>query len=493
MCVSRILLAILTLAGGAAFSWAATPTPVDIQPPTPTSARTLSATGTIIELSPKTDVDNSIQIQEALCKAKPGDTILLHAGTYRCSDILFLNPVPTNMPPRSIGALVPAVRSGTPAARSKLWDFGDGKVVLDFSGQAALYGSDSNKKKDFRGIVISKDLQYWWFRGLEIAHAGDNAIKCEGSDNVFLNCIFRENGDSGLQIGLNKDTYKSNPDPAKYAASNLVFNCDAFLNYDTQTKGSNSDGFACKLHAGDGNYFYGCRAWENGDDGWDLYMVNADVTIENCWAISNGKDSGNMNGFKLGSGNDKRGVITVVKCIAAHNGAKGIDQNNSKRPMKIYNCLSFDNGKAAKPNYNFKNPSAVSTNPIVLHNCINIPFLATTKDKSMQLDGVGDNKNNTWKEIDPTKKFANTIPVDLTWFLKTDFESAIAPRQPDGSLPNSGFGQLDAAKAAALIDKGVNTGFAYSVSGSTCDIGPYEQGLGPLNYTYGNRIINELK
>jgi hypothetical protein len=455
----------------------------------------MAATGTITELYPQADKDNSVQIQAALCNAKPGDTILLHAGVYKCVNIIYLNPAPGAVPETGARAVIPAVKSGTAEARSKLWDFGDGKVVLDFSGQAAVYGSDAEKKKDYRGLVIRRDLQYWWFRGLEITQAGDNAIKCEGSDNVFLNCVFHANGDSGLQIGLNKDSLKANPDPAKFAARNMVINCDSYANYDTQTKGSNSDGFACKLYAGDNNYFYGCRAWHNGDDAWDLYMADADVTIENCWALANGKDSGNMNGFKLGSGDDKRGVITLVKCIAAFNGAKGVDQNNSKRPMKIYNCLSYNNGKTAtgKPNYRFDNPSSVSGDPIVVRNCINIPYLLTAKDKSMVLAGVGDNRNNTWKETDSTNKFANTIPVESSWFRKTDLESGIAPRQADGNLPDSGFGQLDPAKAADLIDKGMVTGFNYLSSGSACDIGPYEQGAGKLNYSYGNRVINALK
>ena len=34
---------------------------------------------------------------------------------------------------------------------------------------------------------------------------------------------------------------------------------------------NNADGFACKLHSGEGNYFESCIAEYNSDDGWDCY------------------------------------------------------------------------------------------------------------------------------------------------------------------------------------------------------------------------------
>ena len=92
------------------------------------------------------------------------------------------------------------------------------------------------------------------------------------------------------------------------AAYNYVLNCDAYRNADPATGYENADGFSCKLYAGEGNHYYGCRAWENCDDGWDCYQTDYEIVIENCWTWHNGDPSlwgfssfnGDGNGFKLG-------------------------------------------------------------------------------------------------------------------------------------------------------------------------------------------------
>ena len=37
-----------------------------------------------------------------------------------------------------------------------------------------------------------------------------------------------------------------------------------------------------------GNIFRGCRAWNNGDDGFDLINCYASYIIEYCWSFRNG-------------------------------------------------------------------------------------------------------------------------------------------------------------------------------------------------------------
>src|SRR4030043_357681 len=107
--------------------------------------------------------------------------------------------------------------------------------------------------------------------------------------------------DSGIQIGLGKNDVNS--DPENITAYNRVINCDSYDNYDVETSGGNADGFACKLHPGNGNYFYGCRAWNNSDDGWDFYHTENQTVIEYCWTWHNGAQAnGNGQGFKLGDG-----------------------------------------------------------------------------------------------------------------------------------------------------------------------------------------------
>src|SRR5690606_16325709 len=180
---------------------------------------------------------------------------------------------------------------------------------LDFSSMSE---SSSN-----RGISLSGN--YWHVKGLDVVAAGDNGLYISGSNNTIEFCSFSENADSGLQIGGG-------------GSNNVILNCDSFYNADSSVE--NADGFACKLDAGSGNKFIGCRAWQNLDDGWDGYLRGADnitTYYENCWAFSNGilkngsASGGDGNGFKTGGSDDKdlkhHGVFT--NCIAAANVVDG--------------------------------------------------------------------------------------------------------------------------------------------------------------------------
>ena len=134
------------------------------------------------------------------------------------------------------------------------------------------------------------------------------------------------------------------------AKNNTIKYCDSYRNCDIPTKGGNADGFACKLSAGTGNAFIGCRSFQNSDDGWDSYNMNNDVTYTDCITWHNGDASvttyaGNGNGFKLGS-SGATGKRTLTRCIAwdtKYNGKKGFDQNNGIGVTSLTNCLSFDN------------------------------------------------------------------------------------------------------------------------------------------------------
>ena len=131
--------------------------------------------------------------------------------------------------------------------------------MLDFTNQP--YASNN------RGVLITTNGNYWRIKGLEIARAGDNGIKLEGSYNIIERCVFHHCGDTGLQIGFGH--YDDNP--GDLAAYNEIINCDSYLNFDFDDMGSDADGFACKMHPGLGNVFRGCRSWRNSDDGWDLF------------------------------------------------------------------------------------------------------------------------------------------------------------------------------------------------------------------------------
>ncbi|HEX6766133.1 MAG TPA: right-handed parallel beta-helix repeat-containing protein [Polyangiaceae bacterium] len=249
-----------------------------------------------------------------------GKTIWMLPGTYASDRTTTLTKS------GSAGSLI--VISGTPGNRP----------LVDFASQPR--GANN------RGIEVQGN--YWQIRGIEIANAGDNGIAISGSHNVVENVVLHDNEDTGLQITVGASQAGDNA----YGADNLILNCDSYRNFDHATRGENADGFAAKLRIGPGNVFRGCRAYNNADDGWDLFASNDVVTIENCWAFSNGKvdgqnPAGDGNGFKLGgapNGTDQGGAVHQVAHNASfENRACGFTRNNNPQVPAASDCKVRDN------------------------------------------------------------------------------------------------------------------------------------------------------
>ena len=323
--------------------------------------------------------------------------------------------------------------------------------MIDFAGQ--IYSTTS------RGFLISGS--FWHLKGLEIRNAGDNGIYISGSYNIIERCTLHHNRDSGLQIGLGSTSTNPNGTMASY---NQVINCDSYRNYDPPD-GGDADGFACKLSAGKGNVFRGCRSWENADDGWDVYDTDFPVVIENSWTWHNGDKtifgytgawSGNGNGFKLGGGGGLSANI-VRNCVAFDNkyastGVKGFDQNNNLAGITVYNSLAWDNAV----NYGFSGQPTDGSHHVLKNN---VGFGAVTSNANLATgtEAVA----NSWNLA---------VTADAADYRSLDVNLAKAPRQADGSLPNNDFARLVAG--SDLIDEGVDVGLPYC--GGIPDLGPFE-------------------
>jgi hypothetical protein len=207
------------------------------------------------------------------------------------------------------------------------------RAVLDFATQP---------RGDYRGIEINGD--YWHIQGLEIKNAADNGILISSSNNVVEDVIFHHNDDTGLQI-LVPESQATN---TSRGANNLILNCDSYDNWDGATNGENADGFAAKLRIGAGNVFRGCRAYNNADDGYDLYAADDVVLIEDSWATLNGttsrgsSPSGDGNGFKLGgepNGTGQGGARHVVtRASGFDNQSCGFTRNNNPDAPVLSEC-----------------------------------------------------------------------------------------------------------------------------------------------------------
>jgi hypothetical protein len=371
-------------------------------------------------------IDHPFQtIPKAVTTAAAGDTIYLRGGRHYYSAKISISKI------------------GTSSAKYNLIAYPGERPILDFSAMA-YDGSN-------RGISLSG--QYWYIKGLDIYKAGDNGMNISGSNNIIEFCAFYENCDSGLQLGGG-------------AANNQIINCDSYYNYDylsTPTPGGNADGFSPKLDVGTGNYFYGCRSWQNSDDGYDGYLRPSDdvnTTYENCWCFKNGylKDGtaslGNGNGFKMGGSDAKtlRHNVVYTNCLSFNNRVKGFDQNNNKGSMTLYNCTSFSNGSY---NYNISSTLA-SGKTATLINCVRF---------------TGSNSLGSFV-VQTTDSWMPPFVVTSADFVNTDPAAAYGARKADGSLPDINFMHL--AAGSDLINGGTNVGLPYH--GSAPDLGYFEYG-----------------
>lgn len=400
-------------------------------------------------------------IQYAVDRAEAGDTILVHAGRYLLTECIRIPRKPT-----------------TETRRCRLWAAGDGEVILDGS---AMHHTTAAAFRAGRCIYVGPYVNFWHFRGLILCHAEDNGMKVEGSYNIIEQCTFHDNNDTGLQLGMgmpmpHEQQMSGLPEGEpianpgyQFCRGNRVINCDSYNNADLRTwqegtadNGGDADGFACKLYPGPGNEFYGCRAWNNSDDNWDLYMVYHTVVIDRCWAAragytSEGRPIGNGNGFKLGGGGSSGGAMfprstgehLITNCIAFENRDKGFDQNYGSEGVILLNNIAWDN----RYNYRFEAPLVVGHH--IVHHCIgfraserNHEFFPTNeRGESVALDEVC----NSWTALDECNPYREGEPNEAQerrWtadrsseFISLSFADFIAPRQADGSLPDNGFGQ----------------------------------------------------
>jgi len=233
-------------------------------------------------------------------------------------------------------------KSGTETDPIRVWAMPGTRPILD-------YASLPRGVSALRGIEVRGN--YWHIKGLEIQNAADNGIAISGSHNIIEDVILHNNGDTGLQITANSAMATDNA----YAAHNLVLNCDSYENLDQETAGENADGFAAKLRIGPGNVFRGCRAWNNADDGWDLFAADDVVVIDDCWAFLNGttingtNPAGDGNGFKLGGkpvGPGEGGAVHLVTHAAAFDNAScGFTRNNNLETPVLTDCAVHTNEK----------------------------------------------------------------------------------------------------------------------------------------------------
>ncbi len=386
-------------------------------------------------------------LQKAVDIAQPGDRIWMKAGTYVYDKRININD-----------------RNGE--ADKLIEVFGkDGQAVLDFSGMP--YHAHSNNP--YQGVRLTSS--YWHFKNIDICNASDNGMLIErnkptggsasdiinrtqdGHDNIIELCNFYKNGDTGLQM-------------KNLAANNKVINCDSYLNCDEDE--GDADGFAPKLSVGDNNYFYGCRAWANSDDGWDVFYKkeggfgdNMTIIIENCIAYKNGflsldqvAPKGNGNGFKCGS---DQGAMNVYmnRCLAINNKAKGFDQNHNAGDIILNNCTGMTLTSINEKAYSYRIfESIASGHEVRLTNCIaiNENYDTDKRDKTTGQPKPGEyGKQGKYGRFEVDETLAGLTVKNCEFhkahpdlFQSLDDAQLVAERDEDGNLPEIAFAHIRA-------------------------------------------------
>ena len=368
-----------------------------------------------------TIASTSQEILTAIANATAGETIYIKEGIY------------------VFGSTINITKSGSSGNLITLLPHPDNttRPKFDFSSMSE---SSSN-----RGISLSGN--YWHIKGIDVFGAGDNGMFVSGNNNLIEFCIFSENSDTGLQIGNG-------------ASNNTILNCDSFYNADSTLE--NADGFACKLDAGTGNKFIGCRAWQNLDDGWDGYLRGTDditTTYENCWSFKNGylkngtAGAGDGNGFKTGGSDDKLLKHNAIykNCIAAGNLYDGFDHNSNRGNIEIYNCSAYMNGR------NISFSSTNIANSLLIKNTVSISSGSNDSFNATNTDIT----NNSWQ---------NGIVANASDYVSLNMDLLTADRNEDGSLPNIDFMKL--VSGSDLIDSGIDVGLSFN--GAAPDLGAFE-------------------
>ena len=355
----------------------------------------------------------------------PGDTILLHGGTYDLSRGLEID------------------KSGRPGEYIRIHAFADEVPILD--------AADMDQDGYYDGWPIwINDASWIYLKGLEVKNGpmGGVIITGDADNNILEYMNVHHNGRMSAWEGSGVSVYGD-------ASDTQIVNVDSHHNKDIN--GQHADGFHIST-SGFGTIVRGNRAWRNADDGFDFSnVVNAslgiDAVVSFNWAWENGYDEsftaqGDGNGFVLGGGQGTTGGHTLNNNLAWSNRGAGFTSNDANRELFLFNNTGYKNGT-----YDF----FFNRIPHTLRN--NISYQSPD---GVEISRNSSDSNNTW---------SLSVTVDDTDFVSIDDASARATRTSDVLLPETNF--LVPESGSDLIDAGRPVGLEYY--GNAPDLGAFER------------------
>ncbi|AUS80626.1 DUF1565 domain-containing protein [Actinoalloteichus sp. AHMU CJ021] len=360
--------------------------------PLPTSEPTLVVATDGDDDAPGTVAAPLATIHRAVELAGPGDVIAVREGVYRLTTNITID------------------RDGTPDAPITLTSYPGEHAVIDGDGLPASHTPIGGSIPRPERGAIHQEASHWHITDLEIIR-GPYGIYCSDcDDNVFANLVTRDNYESGFQL-------------QGESSRNLILDLDSYGNHDPRKNGESADGLAIKEGRGEGNVVRGARLWNNADDGFDAWMFESPITIEDSVAWGNGENrwgfpdfEGDGNGFKLGGGSPAPAVGHQVRnSIAFDNAVDGFEDNGNPGAHRVERSTAYRNGG---------NGFDLRRSPAVL-----IGNLAVGNASSVSR-GTPSGTGNSWSGGQ------DWTAADL---LSVDPAILTGPRSPDGSVPSSDF------------------------------------------------------
>ncbi|WP_127792511.1 right-handed parallel beta-helix repeat-containing protein [Agromyces sp. LHK192] len=390
--------------------------PVDV--PLDVTVRSYGKPGQSIRVAPDGSADGAgtaaspLDLHSAVAFAQAGQQIVLEGGTYAVT--------------RKVVA--ERGRNGTAEAPITLMSEPGTRAVLDLT--ASPDG----------GLVLRGD--WWHVYDLEITGSADKKkpMLVQGHHNVVERVESHHNQDTGIQISGSE----SEP-PALWPTNNLVVSSVSHNNADVG--GNDADGFAAKLAVGEGNVFRSNIAYNNIDDGWDLYaksttgpigtvIVEDSVAYDNGWLEADPTSTGEGNGFKLG-GESIPGDHLLRNSVSYGNLATGVT-SNSGPDIRLERITSVGNDRGVRLETNAATTDFRATGVISW--------------QSPQVDVLALKQADTSLLADPSNHW-NTgaaSPVTADWFESVDLDGIRPTIAADGSVDLHGLLELtDAAPADA--------------------------------------------
>lgn len=399
-----------------------------------------------------------VDIYTAFRFVQPGQRILLHSGTYLLDRTVVAD--------RGIDGTEEAPILLEPAEKG-------GRAIFDFQEKCP-------------GMIFAGN--YWEVRDIDVRRSanGQKGIQISGSHNVFEGIRTYENGNTGIQISR----YLLSDGKELWPSYDLILNCTSYANADSGHE--DADGFAAKLTCGEGIVFDGCIAFNNADDGWDLFAkvetgAIGKVRIRNSLAFRNGygldgTEQGNGNGFKMG-GSSISGRHELYNSAAYLNKAKGID-SNSCPDIAAYCSSSYENGGSNIAFYtnDAKRTAFRAAGLLSFRTESNTPETLREKElagkksqaKTAKEENLYRRSNFFWQDgrsanYDPERQERH-LTADRNWFvsLEATLPEAVRPaqidvllRREDGRVDLGDFLRLSASaeeKLASELPEGETTG-----------------------------------